>query len=193
MQPRKSTRTKLAIELVLLCILSGPVLYAQTQTADKLENFHQVNEKLYRGAQPDKDGIRKLSAIGIKTIVNLREDDERAAKEADEAQAAGMRYFNIPFKRMGRPTDSQVEQVLSIIEAPENGVVFVHCHLGEDRTGTVIAIYRMVHDGWTDQNAIKEAVHYGMNFWQRGMKDYISDYYRDHVQPKPTTNEQGTS
>jgi tyrosine-protein phosphatase SIW14 len=168
---------------VLLAALLSVCLWlpaqAQQPTNDELPNFHSVSEKLYRGAQPRKGGIRKLAELGITTIINLRDDDERAEAEAKEAKAEGIRYFNVPFKRMGRPTDSQIEQVLKLINSPENGVVFVHCQQGQDRTGTVVAIYRIVHEGWTARDAIKEAEHYGMRVWQYAMRDYISDYYRD--------------
>lgn len=152
---------------------------SETPRYAELPNFHKVNERLYRGGQPRKGGIQRLAALGINTIVNLRADDERSRREEREVLAAGLRYFNIPFRRLGRPTDEQVEQVLTIINAPENGRVFVHCQRGADRTGTVIAVYRIAHDGWTSREAKREANHYGMRFWQRGMKDYISDYYRD--------------
>lgn len=120
--------------------------------------------------------------------INLRDDDRRAASEEQEARAAGLHYYNVPLKRLGRPTDSQIERVLSLIEAPENGVIFLHCEHGDDRTGTVVAVYRIGRDGWTDREAIREAKRYGMKFWQRGMKDYISDCYRDrrvNVSPSP--------
>jgi tyrosine-protein phosphatase SIW14 len=146
--------------------------------AREVPNFHQVNARLYRGGQPREGGLRELAALGVKTVVNLRDDDERARAEETEARAAGLRYFNVPFGRLGRPTDEQVARVLALINAPENGVVFVHCAKGQDRTGTVIAVYRITHDRWTGERAKKEAEHYGMKFWQRGMKDYIEDYYR---------------
>jgi protein tyrosine/serine phosphatase len=145
----------------------------------ELPNFNRVNQRLYRGGQPTKEGMNKLAALGVNTIINLRDADQRAFTEAEQAKSAGLRYFNVPFKRRGRPGDSQMNEVLSMIDAPENGVVFVHCHKGKDRTGTVIAIYRISHDNWTDQDAKREAESFGMKFWQRGMKEYISDYFRD--------------
>jgi len=145
---------------------------------EELPNFARVNERLYRGGQPRKDGTRKLAALGVNTIINLRDDDERALAEQAEAKAAGLRYFNVPFKTIGRPDDAEVAKVLSLIDAKENGVVFVHCHKGEDRTGTIIALYRISHDNWTDEEAISEAKRFGMKFWQVGMRHYISDYYR---------------
>jgi len=182
--------------VVCALLLFGPVTLALGQEVktskpryEELPNFGRVNERLYRGGQPGKGGMHKLAALGVNTILNLRDDDERASTEAEQAKLAGLRYFNVPFKRLGRPSDSQIDQVLSLIDAPENGVVFVHCRQGSDRTGTVIAIYRISHDNWTDQEAKREAESFGMKIWQHGMKDYISDYFRDKSphknQPKP--------
>src|SRR6267378_5905365 len=101
----------LALSLILL-FAASVVLSQRTTIYDELPNFHQVNEKLYRGAQPKKDGIKRLAQLGVKTIVNLREEDGLSRSEAAEARAAGLRYFNIPLKRAGRPTDQQVESAL---------------------------------------------------------------------------------
>jgi protein tyrosine/serine phosphatase len=145
----------------------------------ELPNFHQVNARLYRGAQPRPGGLQKLVSIGVNTVISLRADDSRAQAERREAAAAGLRYFNIPLARWGRPNDAKIERVLALIDTAANGVIFVHCAYGEDRTGLVIGLYRIRHDGWTSAQAIREAKHYGMRFWQRGMKDYLHDFYRD--------------
>lgn len=179
----------LAVAGALFCLTSVGVAQSEPKYKE-LPNFHQVNELLYRGAQPKRRGIQRLADVGIKTVVNLRADDERSQTEEQEARAAGMRYFNVPFERFGivplerfgRPTDKQVERVLSIINAPENQPVFVHCKRGADRTGTIIAIYRIEHDGWTSERAKAEANRYGMSWWERGKKDYIRDYYRRRLQ-----------
>ncbi len=182
-----------AVVGALFCFAS--VGAAQSEPKYKeLPNFHQVNEQLYRGAQPRHGGIQRLAELGIKTIVNLRAADVRSQREEQEARAAGLRYFNVPFERfgivplerLGRPTDEQVERVLSIINAPENQPVFVHCKRGADRTGTIIAIYRIEHDGWTSERAKAEANRYGMAWWERGKKDYIRDYYRRRLQRTAT-------
>ncbi|MGH9883591.1 MAG: fused DSP-PTPase phosphatase/NAD kinase-like protein [Pyrinomonadaceae bacterium] len=144
----------------------------------ELPNFHQVNSQLYRGGQPKPGGIQKLNQLGIKTVINLRDDDERALAEEQEARAAGLTYFNIPFKTWGGPQDEQVERVLALIISPANQPVFIHCRRGSDRTGTIMAIYRIEHDGWTSEQAKAEANRFGMGFWQVKMKDYIRDYYQ---------------
>jgi len=156
---------------------------AQTEEAriKELPNFHQVNERLYRGAQPKEGGFQALAARGIRTVLNLRAADDRARAEETEARAAGLRYFNIPMEGLDRPTNEQVESALKIIDDAANQPVFVHCKHGSDRTGTLIAIYRMTHDGWSSEEALREAKRYGLSFFEFGMKDFIKDYGRDHA------------
>jgi len=197
----------IAVAGAVFCFASIGVAQGEPQY-EELPNFHQVNERLYRGAQPKRGGIERLAQLGIKTIVNLRPDDERSRAEEQEARAAGLRYFNVsvekatlvgafksvtdlrhfdlPAQRLGRPSDAQVERVLSIINAPENQPVFVHCKRGADRTGAIIAIYRIEHDGWTSERAKAEANRYGMGWWERGKKNYIRDYYRRRLQRTAT-------
>ena len=157
-------------------------ILAQEPKYHELPNFHQVNQQLFRGGQPKQGGLQKLAALGVKTVINLRDDDEHQQAEEAEARAAGLQYFNIPMARMGRPNDKTIGDVLALINKSENQPVFVHCKLGSDRTGTIIAIYRIEHDSWTSEQAKAEAKHYGMNIWQMEMKNYISDYYKRRQQ-----------
>jgi len=146
---------------------------------EDLPNFSQVNANLYRGGQPTEAGIKKLKQMGVKTIIYLRRTDERAKTEETWARAAGINFFNAPSNNWFGPKDAQIEKVLSLINAPENQPVFVHCKRGADRTGTVIAVYRISHDGWTAKQANEEAEKFHFGWWQFWMKDYINDYYRD--------------
>jgi tyrosine-protein phosphatase SIW14 len=171
----------LAVCLATVCVAQDDTRYKE------LPNFHQVDERLFRGAQPNAGGIQKLKELGIRTIINLRDDDENASAEASAARAAGLQYFNVPMSTFNRPADKTVAQVLSVISANENQPVFVHCRRGSDRTGTIIAIYRIEHDGWTSEKATSEAKRYGLGLWQLGMKDYISDYYRRRTQERNST------
>lgn len=178
MSIRLSKFNLLGVMLVLLAVVTGA---AQHESQEKLlPNFHQVNENLYRGAQPLPGGIKRLAALGIRTIVNLRGEDEKMRAEGEEARAAGLRYVSVPMSGLKRPTDEQVEEVLAVINQPENWPVFVHCHHGADRTGTIIAVYRISHDGWSAKEAKKEAKRYGFSWIQFRMKDYIEDYERKY-------------
>jgi protein tyrosine/serine phosphatase len=163
---------------------------AQTQTIPEqtyaeLPNFHAVGARLYRGGQPRAGGLQRLAALGVKTVVNLRDDDGRAREEEREARALGLRYFNVPLSRAHRPDPRQISELFALLDAPENQPVFVHCKRGADRTGALMAVYRVSHDGWTAERAVGEAERYGMGFWQRGKKDFIRDYYRDHAAHEP--------
>src|SRR2546423_3698182 len=154
MQIRHGRFSAVLMTVALLASLS----FAQTEPRYKeLHNFHKVSDKLYRGAQPSKEGIKKLAELGIKTIVNLRGEDENTRAEQKEAEAAGLGYFAISMPGLSRPTDEMVTRAMAIIDAPENGSVFVHCKRGSDRTGTIVAVYRMSHEGWTGDRAISEA------------------------------------
>jgi tyrosine-protein phosphatase SIW14 len=144
----------------------------------ELPNFHQVNSQLYRGAQPKPGGLQRLKAMGVKTIVNLRNEDNQTRAEGDEARRLGLRYYSISLPGLSRPKDEEVQHVLDIINAPENQPVFVHCRHGEDRTGTIIACYRITHDGWSAVDAKKEAKACGMSWTQIGMKIYIDEFYK---------------
>lgn len=169
-------RNKTRLALGALIVICSSALAQETNNSE-LPNFHQVNPQLYRGAQPKRGGFTRLAQLGIRTVVNLRGRDESAQAEADSARNAGLRYFNVPMKRAGRPTDEQITSVLTILNDAENQPVFVHCAQGVDRTGTIIAVYRIVHDGWTSARAKAEANKYGMHLWEVGMKDYIHDCY----------------
>ncbi len=147
----------------------------------ELPNFHQVNAHIYRGAQPHVGGIRKLAQLGVKTVINLREGNDRADDEEAEAKAAGLRFINVPMPDFSRPRDEQVRQLLALLNASENFPVFIHCKRGADRTGTIIACYRIAHDGWTAEAALAEAKRYGMSWWQRGMKHFVEDFYEQHT------------
>ncbi len=152
---------------------------AQTPRHAELPNFSQVTERLYRGGQPKAGGVKKLAEIGIKTIINLRGTDELTRAEEAEAKAAGLVYFNIPMPGLSRPTHEQISRVMEIVNAQESGPVFIHCKRGSDRTGTVVAVYRISRDGWTADKALTEAKRFGLSWMEFGMKDYVSDYYRD--------------
>ena len=152
----------------------------------ELPNFRRVDGHLYRGAQPRERGLERLAAMGVKTVINLRGDDGRARDEEREARALGLRYFNVPVSRAGRPSFERIEELMRIVDAPENQPVFVHCKRGADRTGAFVAAYRITHDGWTGEQALAEAERFGLGFWQHGKRDFIRDFYRDHAPPQPS-------
>ena len=177
----RARSTRIVVLLWVLVFVAAPTFSQDTAPNKELPNFQRVNEALFRGGQPKAGGYEMLSQMGIKTVVNLRDDDSRAKEEEFEVKQAGLKYFNVPLRRLGPPKDEKIEALLSIITNPANQPVFVHCAHGADRTGVVIAAYRISRDGWTFDQAKAEAKRYGLKPWQLRMKRYIREYYKRQI------------
>ncbi len=177
----KNRITRLSGLVCVLLLLASASQSQQKPSYKELPNFRKVNDGLNLGAQPQSGGVKKLAELGVKTIINLRGPDEVIRGEQKETETAGLRYFNIPMPGLSAPTNEQVGRVMSIINDPDNQPVFVHCKRGADRTGTIGAIYRISHDGWTADRAIAEAKLYGMSWAEFGMRSYIWDYYKQQL------------
>ena len=177
---------KTALSSVHLVSMFGGLLVALTisgcgsvshgvPASEGILNFGRVNGALFRGAQPDERGMASVARLGVRTIINLRLAADTWRDEETFARAHGLGYFSVPLRGLGAPTDAQVAQVLALIESSPPPV-FVHCEHGADRTGTIIACYRMRHDGWTVDQALAEAKLYGLSVFQVGMRRYIREF-----------------
>jgi len=177
--------------LVLLTLTAAASSAQEKPHYAELPNFYKVDERIYRGGQPKAGGVKKLADLGTKAIINLRGSDEETRAEELEAGAAGIAYFNIPMPALSRPSEEQVSRVMEILGSEENWPVFIHCKRGSDRTGTIVALYRIMHDEWTATKALSEARGFGLSWVEFGMKDYITDYYRDRQSRQVKPSEQG--
>jgi tyrosine-protein phosphatase SIW14 len=171
-QPAGTRRA--AVALLTLGLLSISA-YAADQVPG-VGNFHQVNDKVYRGAQPTTEGFQNLSKLGIKTVIDLREGGSRSASEEKTVTAAGMRYISIPMYGLSTPSDQSVQKVLALFDDSSVGPVFVHCRRGADRTGTVCACYRIAHDHWENAKALAEARSLGMAWIEKAMQHYVMHF-----------------
>ena len=151
--------------------------WAAEPNAPGVPNFHQVDAHIFRGGQPAGIGWKSLADLGIRLDVDLRPASEHpTAREEQAVQAAGMRYVNIPMKGLRAPSDREIAQALAILESSSQTPIFVHCRRGSDRTGTVIACYRIAHDHWQNDKALREARSYGMSRIERGMQHYVLNF-----------------
>jgi tyrosine-protein phosphatase SIW14 len=141
-----------------------------------LSHFAEVDEHVYRGGQPGAAGLKSLAKLGVKAVIDLRGDGERSISEQKEVEAHGMKYYSIPLPSLAAPTDVEVSTVLALIEDSQNWPVYVHCLRGKDRTGTVIACYRIRHDRWPNARAMKEAQEHGLSRVERGMRSFVLHY-----------------
>jgi protein tyrosine/serine phosphatase len=174
----------LLVAIAAMLALAG-VAASVTQTqvaADQIENFGKVNEHYYRGSQPTAEGFAKLKQLGIKTVIDLRQDSVTGAPEL--ARSAGMQYFNIPLKASRPATPEQTDYFLKLVNDPKNWPVYVHCKGGRHRTGALTAIYRITHDGWTADQAYKEMKQYefehGFFGGPSAQKKFVYSFYEQH-------------
>lgn len=175
MSQTATRRFVLSLLWTSVCLTGSLAVAADAPSQPTIKNFHQVNEFVYRGAQPKDAEFKQLAALGVKTVINLRSTDEHIEDEKKIVESLGMRYVSIPLHGYATPPDSHIRQALNEFQLAESSgkPVFVHCRLGKDRTGTVVACYRMAHDNWKNDAALKEARGYGMNPLQRAMRKYI--------------------
>ena len=157
----------------LLALLLPLLVAAQEPTG--IKNFVTVNPNLYRGAQPTIQGFQALAKMGVKTVVDLRDKRHQYKHEKGVVEGLGMKFLSVPMT-MHAPTDDQIAKVLAQLESSAGAPVFVHCLGGRDRTGTVIACYRIAHDGWDSQKALEEARKHGMSLMDIGMERYVRQF-----------------
>ena len=161
----------------ILSLIASFSLASAWAGSDELPNFRKVNDQLYRGGQPSASGFANLAKLGIKTVVDLREIGEHSqAEEQKMVTDLGMHYVSIPMHGLSTPKDDKVAAVEAVFTDAASGPVFVHCKRGADRTGMVVAVYRISHDQWDNKKALNEAKSNGMSFFERAIQHYVMDY-----------------
>ena len=149
-----------------------PAAWAAPLDLPGAANLYQIGPTLYRGAQPSEEGFRRLAAMGIKTVVNLRAGHD----DADDVRGTGLDYVEIPTQAWSLD-DRDVAEFLKVVTDPARQPVFFHCRLGSDRTGAMAAAYRVVVQRWPTDAAIEEMTRGGYGFHRAwaGLLDVIRD------------------
>ena len=124
-----------------------------------LPNFYKVSENLYRGGKPSGEGISHLKDMGVKTVVDLGS----AFFEVDNLNDPKLVYCHIPCSALSA-RDDQVIEFLKAATDTKNGPVYVHCRRGADRTGFMVACYRVAVQGWGREAAVSEMTSGGFGF-----------------------------
>jgi len=156
--------------------LSHLNLPALRQAGQVIFNVHMVTPGLIRGGQPSLQGLDLLKQAGVKTVVNLRNEDKIVTQEAAQTRSLGLNYVNIPMNVFNRPTDADISRFLAIVSNPDNQPVYVHCLQGQDRTGTMCGIYRMTAQGWPFEATYNEMLGYGFKPVLGQLKQTVIDY-----------------
>jgi protein tyrosine/serine phosphatase len=154
----------------VLC-LAAPIC-AQEATP----RLYRVGDNVYRGQQPTRQDVTNLARSGIRTVLDLRGALDHKGWEQQAVEAAGMRYIRLGMSGFFAPSDRQIDKILAVLKDPANGPIFVHCRRGADRSGLVIACYRISHDHWTNAQAMAEARQQGFSGLEVLMHRYIEHF-----------------
>jgi tyrosine-protein phosphatase SIW14 len=162
-------------------LFASLLLFARVMTAGETQpshvrNFGRVSETVFRGGEPTDEALKELKALGVSMVIDLREDGPKRQLEKQEVEHLGIHYAHIPLSGFAAPRQADIQQALSLILQDPSAKVYVHCLRGKDRTGTVIACYRIQHDGWDNRRALEEAKGYGMSNLERGMQSFIMHF-----------------
>ena len=178
---RRISPTFVALPALLLAL--SVISFAQEQEKQnsseiKIKNFGQMDERFYRGARPKDQDLKALAAMGIKTVIDLTDNSREFEQPA--AEAAGLRYINIPMTDKSYPSMDQINEFMKVVNDPETGKFFVHCAGGRHRTGVVGAVYRFTKDNWNLDQVIDEMYRYdfGSGFGHSKQKDFVKDYWQ---------------
>lgn len=173
--------------LALITLLSLAAVTSAQENGNptiKIKNFGQLDERFYRGAQPKEEDYKALAQLGIRTIINLREDPVESEKPMVES--LGMTYINIPMIAKKYPTPEALELFLKTVNDPNTGKFYVHCAGGRHRTGVMGAVYRFKFYNWDFEQVYKEMKKFDFyTRWGHGaFKDFVEDYYAQMQQAK---------
>lgn len=180
MKTFRLNRPSVLLTLVTLVLAISSSVAAQSNnnhaTTVKIKNFGQMDDRFYRGAQPKEEDYKALAALGIKTVIDLRDNPTDYEKPAVEA--LGMRYVNIPMSDKDYPKTSDIDAFIKLAANPETGKFYVHCAGGRHRTGVIGAVYRFINYNWTYEQVYKEMKDYDFyTRWGHGeMKKFVQDY-----------------
>ena len=146
--------------------------WAVPQVLAGAPNFNKMTDGIYRSAQPTPEGFKNLEKLGIKTVINLRDMHD----DADEAGETRLNLVREPIKTW-KIKDEQVVRVMRLLAQKEKGPFLIHCQHGADRTGTMCAMYRILVQGWTKEQALDELQNggYGFHAMWKNIIEYIQN------------------
>ena len=146
--------------------------------SEDLPNLQTVDARVVRGGQPTENGLVILKEHGIKTVVNLREEMSAIAFEESLSKQIGLDFISIPLRPFEIPDDKALELFLEVSQNKDKQPIFVHCLHGMDRTGLMMALYRMKVSDWSYEEAINEMLEFGFHVAFTNLSNPLKKYAR---------------
>lgn len=172
-------------KILFICVLCFTFIFSQAfvlsnesiemkhiQPAQKIElthfkNLYKINDSLYRSEQPSKAGMKQLETLGIKTVLNFRNHHN----DKDEVAKTNLIVERIPLNT-NKIAYADIVQTLKIIKQSKKPIL-IHCLHGSDRTGCMIAAYKMVYNNYTKEEAIAELTDAQFGYHQKWFPNII--------------------
>lgn len=156
----RAGRQTLLLVIAIVALVSSTLVLAQNsrERLDGVTNFGRLTDKVFTGGQVTAQRIENLAGMGVKTIIDLR--DEESPGEARACAKNGIKYLKFPMNGHAAPEEQLVGKVLSVLKRAKEPVYF-HCSAGRHRAGTIAALYRIRIQGWSPDRAWAEQKSYG--------------------------------
>lgn len=146
---------------ILTCLVGAILLCVGCSTAPithGIPNLAEVEPGVLRGGQPNNKGWAWLHAGGFTNVVEM--NDARAQEETVETEFTFHRY---PISFYSQVFDApSVDTICSAVDSITPGT-FIHCRRGQDRTGLVVAEYRVWREHWPRDKARAEMLQHGFH------------------------------
>ena len=165
-----------AFVLFSICI-AGATQNSDTPSSVDLPRFFEVvANKIYRGAQPTDVGISELAHMGVRTILDLRDEDpNQIAAEGQYVKVKGMNFISVPLSGFFEPSEENMNKIQSVLNDKSLQPVFIHCQHGQDRTGLSVGLYRVKTEKVSAKLAEKEMLSHGFHKQLLGLYFYFKE------------------
>ena len=201
MTPVKSNSKARIVVIVTVCVLAAAAIVAGLLSADSepraeaessstplnddsaevaatLPAFHRAGNNYTRGAVPNRGGLSTLKRLGVRSIVDLRSQYDHTDEIRQTATALGLNYYWMPTSVWDPPSDTEAAQFVKLVGDQSKGPFFVFCGDGLNRTGEMSALHRVINDGLTVEQALKEMDDAGFNPYYYNLRQYVWTYAR---------------
>ncbi len=172
----------MTICVVLLFFMSGcaGIIFSNGDQPEK------VSEGVFRGPHPQESDLYELSRMGIRTVLSLEDNPTVVAEEENVCRSLNINFVNVPLSELFPPSPGDLERAVSVIRQNRNHGIYIHCRRGIDRTGYVIASFRMLVEKYALDTAYKECCDHGHSplvyfFWKHSLKEISREAHQTEI------------
>jgi protein tyrosine/serine phosphatase len=169
-------KNKFCISIFFVFIHINAYALGGTKSVDLPMFYEVIKNSLYRGGAPTDNGIQELANMHFQTVLSIRDEDPaRTEYEKKLVKKLGMRFISIPISVVFSPSHQKIEEIELALNNQKFYPIFVHCTLGEDRTGLAIGLYRVFYQNVTPKAAYDEMLSFGFHPILIGLKHYFEE------------------